>query len=275
MQKLPTFGKPPVDEVYLSIQFASLAKFKSAHIGMFWEEIRHSFPEVTEQAPINPVFETFGGIRFGSQPPALQFLASPLMPRYWFERPGEPALLQLQQDRILRNWRQSPERSREYPRYEAIRSAFEKDVAGFQDWLNDEELGAVVPNQCEVSYINGIRMPDGSNPHTQLHRISNVWSETLALPGDQKLEQANVQLTSVFEIDGRPAGRVYTNFQPGFSMITEEPVVKLEIIARGKPLEGTIPSAFEFLDRARAEIVTTFASITTSEMHKFWERTDG
>ena len=147
-------------------------------------------------------------------------------------------------------------------------------MENFQEWLKFEELGEVIPNQCEVTYINIIKLPDGSNPHTQLHRISNIWSEKITLPASEKLEHSNVQLVSIFEKDGKPAGRTYTNFQPAYTQATSEPVVKFDITVRGKPPGETVESAFEFLDMARAEVVNTFASLTTQEMHKFWERTD-
>jgi uncharacterized protein (TIGR04255 family) len=199
---------------------------------------------------------------------------TPPMPRYWFENPGEPDLLQLQQDRLLRNWRQAPDRARVYPRYETVRDAFKGDMEAFESWLRSEGLGKLMPNQCEVTYINVIKLPDGSNPHTQLHRISNVWSENITLPDSEKLEHALVQLTSVFDHDGKAAGRTYTTFQPAFTLDLSEPIVKLDITARGKPLGETVDDAFRFLDLARAEVVNTFTSITTPEMHKFWERTD-
>jgi uncharacterized protein (TIGR04255 family) len=219
------------------------------------------------------MFETFGGIR-AAPTIQVQTLFTPPMPRYWFERPGEPDLLQLQQDRLLRNWRQAPDNSWVYPRYEPIRDALHKDMEEFQDWLRSEELGEVIPNQCEVTYINIIRLPDASNPHTQLHRISNVWSDKITLPQSQTLEHSNVQLVSVFEHEGKQAGRTYTIFQAAFTQVSSEPVVKLDITVRGKPHGETVPAAFDFLDLAREQVVKTFASITTEEMHKFWERTD-
>jgi uncharacterized protein (TIGR04255 family) len=271
MSSLPSFQNPPIDELVLSIQFNSLAQLKSAHIGLFWNTIRNRFPDVSEQPTVAPVFETFGATAPGIQ---FQALFTPPMPRYWFEKSGEPALLQLQQDRLLRNWRQAPDNSRVYPRYESVRDAFRKDMEEYQAWLRFEGLGEIVPNQCEVTYINIIRLPDGSNPHTQLDRISNVWSGNISLPSSEKLGHANVQLASIFEHHGKPAGRTYVNFQPAFTQATSEPVVKLDVTARGKPLGETLDDAFSFLDLARSEVVNTFAALTTKEMHKFWGRTD-
>ena len=60
VRDLPDFTNPPLNEVVLSIQFASLTGLKSAHIGLFWERIRSEYPNVTEQATIQTAFETFG-----------------------------------------------------------------------------------------------------------------------------------------------------------------------------------------------------------------------
>ena len=110
VRNLPDFTDPPLNEVILSVRFATLGNLKSAHIGLLWERLRSEYPSISEQAPISTVFETFG---IASQaPPLLQiqtFLAPPL-PRYWFERPGFPDLLQIQHDRILHNWRQQSDK---------------------------------------------------------------------------------------------------------------------------------------------------------------------
>jgi uncharacterized protein (TIGR04255 family) len=106
VRNLPDFTDPPLNEVILSVQFAALGNLKSAHIGLLWERLRSEYPSISEQAPIPTVFETFG---IPSQAPArmqIQTFLTPPLPRYWFERPGYPDLLQIQQDRILHNWRQ-------------------------------------------------------------------------------------------------------------------------------------------------------------------------
>src|SRR5687768_5870943 len=117
---LPDFTRPPVTEVVLSIQFATLEKFRSAHVGHFWKQFRSKYPNLSEQAILRPVFETFGTA--GRTPPAVRFeeFLSPPMPRYWFDEEGKPDLLQLQQDRIVHNWRKSDQHPN-YPRYERIR----------------------------------------------------------------------------------------------------------------------------------------------------------
>ena len=57
---LPDFRRPPVSEVVLSIQFASLVKFQNYHVGLLWSWMRERYPKVTEHPPLNAAYEKFG-----------------------------------------------------------------------------------------------------------------------------------------------------------------------------------------------------------------------
>jgi uncharacterized protein (TIGR04255 family) len=273
VRDLPDFTDPPLNEVVLSIQFASLTGLKSAYIGLFWERIRSEYPSVAEQTPIQAVFETFG-IPTSVATPAVQietFLTFPL-PRYWFERPNEPDLLQIQHDRILHNWRQQSDNSRVYPRYEAVKASLENELGIFQKWLADERIGEIKPNQCEVTYINTIRT--GEEAYGNLEKITPLWAGAFSSDPPNKLERANVQTSYQFSIDDAPAGRVYANFQPAFLQSDRTPVIRMEVTARGRPRGESVADALAFLDLERDQVVRTFAAVTTKEMHKLWGRTD-
>ncbi len=154
------------------MQFASLTNLKSAHIGLFWQRVRSEYPNVSEQAVIPPVFETFGIP--SPQAPLIQIetFLSPPLPRYWFEFPNSPDLLQIQHDRILHNWRQQADNSRVYPRYETVKISFEKDLEAFRQWLSDEQIGELRRNQCEVTYINIIPLPKERADHSYMESIT-------------------------------------------------------------------------------------------------------
>jgi uncharacterized protein (TIGR04255 family) len=274
VRDLPDFTQPPLNEVILSIQFATLNNLKSAHIGLLWERLRSEYPSVSEQAPIQTVFETFG---IPSQAPPLfqiQTLAAPPLPRYWFERPGFPDLLQIQHDRILHNWRQQSDNSRIYPRYEAVKKVFEEEVNLFQQWLADEKIGELRPNQCEVTYINIITLPQGAALDSCLNRITPMWDAEFSEAPPNTLERVRVEMAFLFSQDEKPVGRVYANFAPAFLQSDRSPVVQLEITARGRPKGETVAEALAFLDVEREQVVRTFAAITTTEMHQLWGRTD-
>jgi uncharacterized protein (TIGR04255 family) len=272
---LPNFERPPVNEVILSIQFAALEKMKSAHIGLLWARFRAQYPDVSEQAPINAVFETFGTTP-ESEPaiPFLQFF-SPPMPRYWFEKSGTPELLQIQQDRIIHNWRKHEDEPI-YPRYEALRDRFKTEVDQFIAFLQEEKLGELRPNQCEVTYTNIIELPNSDRAHNRLQDITSLWAGRLGEELDADFESASAQLRFKLLDAEKPVGRLHVSFQP--AVVRSDPsreVIKLDITARGRPKEGTPNSAFDFFDFGRGAVVKTFAAVTTPSMHSMWGRTDG
>jgi hypothetical protein len=80
--------------VVISVQFASLAKLKGLHLGLFWKQFRKQYPDVSEMPPIPTVFETFGAPQVAA-PFQLQAFLTPPMPRYWFEKAGAPVCLEL------------------------------------------------------------------------------------------------------------------------------------------------------------------------------------
>jgi len=271
---LADFDRPPVNEVFLSIQFASLSGLQSGHIGLLWNTLRKEYPTIIEQGPLNPVFETFGPTS-GMQPPSvqIQMLLAPPMSRFWFQEASGEELVQIQQDRIIHNWR-SQDVANRYPRYESIRARFVSEVDRLMAFLRTEKLGELKPNQCEVSYTNIIEFPDGSNPHHHLERITPLWAGRYSEPLPLEFENAAAQARYILRNGDKPYGRIYVNFSPAQRLTDQKPVVRLEILARGKPDDGSIDAAFRLLDVEREAIVRTFAAVTTPEMHKIWGRTD-
>lgn len=272
VRDLPDFTSPPLNEVVLSIQFATLTGLNSLRMGLFWERVRAQYPAVSEQPTIAAAFETFGIPNQVAQSVQIEAFLTPPLSRYWFERPNAPDLLQIQQDRILHNWRQQTDNSRVYPRYEAVKASLEKELEIFQQWLAEEKIGEIKPNQCEVTYVNVI--PTGDDRYAHLEKITPLWAGAFSDGHPNVLERAHVQTAFLFSIDGAPAGRVYANFQPAFLPSDRSSVIRLEITARGRPKGESITDALSFLDVERDQVVRTFAAVTTKEMHKVWGRTD-
>ena len=205
----------------------------------------------------------------------IQTFITPPLPRYWFERPESPNLLQLQQDRIIHNWRQYPENSHVYPRYESVKATFEDEIQQIEQWLSQESIGELRPNQCEVTYTNIISLPEGEAVHRSLERITPLWTGKFSEDPPNKLERTHIEMTFLFSHNEKPTGRVYVNFQPAFRPNDASAVIKLDITARGRPQGETIADALAFLDLEREQVVRTFVAVTTDEMHKLWGRTDG
>lgn len=266
---LPDFERPPVNEVVLSLQFASLEQLKSAHIGFLWAKLKERYPVVTEHAPIDPVFETFGAPKGALQTQiSFQQFTSPPLPRYWFEAP-EGSLFQVQQDRIIYNWRR---RESPYPRYEALREEFAKNLATFEEFLREQDLGSVRFNQSEISYINTIDLPGGDDPHAAIEQVTSVWQKLDT--DDRDLEDVFFRARYLMRKAGDPYARLHVTLLPAVRTATQAHVVRLEMTFRGKPESEDATTAFALLDDGRAAIVRAFAQMTTPEMHKHWGRTD-
>jgi uncharacterized protein (TIGR04255 family) len=270
---LPGFSRPPIDEVVLSIQFAPPENFTTAHMGLFWRSIRSKYPTVTQQPKLPPLFETFGTPPISGSAVQFQAMMAPPMPRFWFDNENGPDLLQLQQDRIIHNWRKR-EQEQIYPRYGAIRSRFESEVQAFVEFLEKEQLGELRVNQCEVSYINVIQLPDNVDPHLKITEISPLWSTQITESASGKFENSSLYAQYLLSDNQKPFGRIYVNFQPAFRPSDLSPLIRLEITARGTPNGESISEAFRLLDEERSAIVRTFADVTTPMMHEIWGRTD-
>ncbi|MGO8871237.1 MAG: TIGR04255 family protein [Acidimicrobiales bacterium] len=269
---LPSFRRPPVNEVVLSVAFDRPQRLSAAHIGNFWHtRLREELPEVEEQPPYNRPIEILADV---PSPQALNFqlLDRPPSPRLWAKNNDGTRLVQLQPDWFAFNWRDTPAVEQEYVRWPTIESEFVRFFAQLRDYLATEDLGVLTARQCEVTYINQIRPVDGVwSDHGQIDHVTTLLggAETF-LPGPE-----TSQLTTAYRIkdfDGVLRGRLHITVQPTFRIEDNEPTVILTLIARGAPAEDTEAAIVDFLRLGHEWIVQGFAAITTEEMQRAWER---
>lgn len=271
-EDLPDFGKPPVAETVLSLQFEPLEGLTTAHIGLLWQRFRDQLPLIEEHPPLPPVFERF-------EPPVpsrieVRVEQKPPVPRLWFLNRRRTELIQVQSNRFLHNWRKMQDLE-PYPRYGPIRDKFRGEVATLEQFLSEEDLGTLAVNQCEVTYVNHIEPSGVWERHGQLDMVVRGWS---GLPAEGFLPEAEdgvVRLRFVIRGEaGKPIGRLHAAVQPGWKKSDKSPILTLTLTARGMPLGEGIEGAFAFLDLGRKWIVKGFAEWTTPEMQRVWERTD-
>jgi uncharacterized protein (TIGR04255 family) len=271
---LPNFNRPPINEVVLSVQFRALSNFGNGHVGVLWSKFRKDYPELAEKPPIQAAFETFGGGLPSPQGIQIETLLAPPMSRFWFTNIGGNELIQVQQDRFLHNWRRREE-EQIYPHYEAIRERFERELKIFETFLQEEKLGELKANQCEVTYINVIGLEAATNPHLALDAVTPLWAGTLSEEIALARENAQFQCRFILLEDDKPIGRVHVICTPALMVNERKPVIRLEITARAKPTDDSVAAALRLVDKERAYVVRMFAAVTTPDMHKLWERTDG
>lgn len=271
-EDLPDFRKPPVAETVLSLQFEPIAGLTTAHVGLLWQRFRQQLPLIEEHPPLPPVFEKF-------EPPSPAQLEvtieeKPPIPRVWFVDETKTELIQVQPNRFIHNWRKM-EGLEPYPHYEPIREKFRGEVAVLEEFLREGKLNTLAVNQCEVTYVNHIEPSGVWDRHGRLDKVFSMWSglvNPLFLPDP---EDAGLRMRFVIpDGTGRPIGRLHVVVHPAWKKADNSPIFALNLTARGGPIGEGIEGAFAFFDLGRRWIVKGFADLTTSEMHRVWERID-
>ena len=273
--KLPEFLNPPLAEVAISVQFEPLNKLVVPQIGLLWQHYGKEFPHVEHHPPIDPVIERFG-VRSSSIFPNIQLLQAHPLPRVWFLNSAGDELLQLQQDRFVRNWRKvNPDL--EYPRYETyIRPKFIDSFRDFEKFISDNQIGVIKANQCEVSYVNLITSNDVWTTHADIAHVFTNWDKEYSKDATYELEDARFQIRHLLRDQaGNFMGRLNITCEPTFASSKDQsPLFELRLIARLKPFDATLDGIMKSVDIGRESIVKTFAAITRKEMHDVWNQGD-
>lgn len=270
-QPLPEFDRPPVVEVALSVQFETLPNLRTPQIGLLWQQFRDRFPKTEEHPPLDSAFERFGVPTTPKGAVWFQMLAAPPLPRCWFLNEAGTELVQVQRDRFVHNWRKAGDQD-EYPRYERVRQTFETELNRFGEFLSREQIGELVPNQCEITYVNHIAPGEGWSSHGQLANVLNLFSLKYTDEFRPTPEDAKLSVRFVIPNGNDPLGRLHVAVEPVYRSVDEVPLFALTLTARGRPVAPGVAGALGFIDTGREWVVRTFASITTPQMHQVWRR---
>jgi uncharacterized protein (TIGR04255 family) len=266
---LPDFANPPVTEVVMGVQFDALEGFLAPHLGLVWSEFKSEFPIVEEHPPLEPVFEMFPSNPNLFAAIKLELITAAQLPRIFFVNQQRTELLQFQRDRLVHNWRKVGEGD-QYPRFERMLETFKRGLGRVSEVLNNEKLGAIVPNQCEVSYINQIPAAPDERPFQTLDRIFGRFSN-LSLSDLGPPEDARFLSRYVIVEKSSPIGRLIVSAEPARRPDGTQ-IVQLTLTARGRPFGPSLQDVEEFLERGRFHVVRAFAQLTSGEMHKIWGR---
>jgi uncharacterized protein (TIGR04255 family) len=274
--KTPSYENPPVVEVALSLQFEPIEMLRSVHFGLLWSRLRREgFSQVEDHGALEPVYEDFAlsSPRIGIT--VQTFADAPPLPRVWFLNADGTELIQIQSDRLIVNWRRGAG-AEPYPRYTHILKRFKAALQLLSELIAEEHLGKIVPNQCEVTYVNHILAEKEWPKHGDIAKVVTVWSNQysdsyLGTPEDV----AFVARYRMVSADGATLGRLQVSLQPAFRRDDHQPIFALNVTARGTPSSPSVESALELFDKQHEWIVRGFASVTTAGLHKLWGRLDG
>ena len=254
----------------MSIQFDFISKLQAPQIGLLWSIFRKKFPNTEQHSPVDPIIEHLGP----PSPPKIQIEISnvPPVPQCWFLNEAGSEIIKVQPNRFTHNWRKISSED-VYPRYEHVRNQFLQELTEFCAFLNNEGLGELNPNQCEVTYVNYIEPNNIWDNHRQLGNVLTVWNQNYSDDFLSDAESVRIGAQHVIKTDeGEPIGRLRISAQSAYSVSNNDPVLVVDFTARGAPIKKDLEGVLAFMDKGREMIVRGFASITTIEMHKYWGR---
>lgn len=269
---LPEFERPPVVEVAVSVQFDAPV-LDGPLIALRWGQVRDRFPLREETSPLTPTIETFGV----PQEPRIEIQFSGASPaqRLLMLSESKTKLLQIQKDLFGYSWRKL-QPQHEYPRYKKIRNDFECELADFQTFLSAEELGTLSPVQCEITYVNVILTEeDVWSSHSELGRVIPSATPRLTEGFLPPPEQTRYALQYVIPSEGDvPQGRLYVSVEPTHHMPDKMPMYLMKLTFRGVPQGDGTNGIIKAMNLGHEWIVQGFATLTSSEMHHVWRRTN-
>jgi uncharacterized protein (TIGR04255 family) len=182
--------------------------------------------------------------------------------RLWSLTEDQSALIQVQHDRLLLNWRKVKDDD-PYPRYKRLRGDFTEVWQEFSTYIGGrDDYGVLQPSVAEVSFFNRVPMGDATEIPTFITALNPQPGLTGQLAVAYQLERDIAE--------GRAVGNqnIALNFRPENEHLHLEISTRIEIdTATGEASEVT-----DSLDAAHRIGVLTFDSVTTENAHSAWGR---
>lgn len=276
----PKFGRPPVFETLLGVQFRALPEFRNAHYGLFWEKLRSfGFTSVEDHPALAHVLEQKEE-QSKTWTWTLSLAGAPQdLGREWYlseETSKGQSLVQLQNDKFIVNWRRRSLEEMEYPSYARNKEEFQRLYKEFLDFAESQMLGTVQIDQSEMVYIN--RIPFTDDCETPLAMIAKCFP-MLATEGLKTFKfgvNSGANNNVSFWID-ELLGRLYIEIKSVSIRATKERALDFRLTARGRPISGNnsindMEELLTWFDKGHYFITNSFANITSPSMHTIWSR---
>lgn len=256
--ELASFRKPPLSEVYCGLVFKPLDRFQIHHIGLLWLRFQDEFPKIQYAN------------RIGELPTEILKVGRLAVSRAWFVSDLDDQLVQVQDDRIIFNWRRRSDAG-DYPRYPYVIEGFKKAYETLNIFVDEQELGTVEPTEYEMSYINVIPKGDGWDRGGNLDGIlpDFCWQAS----ADRTLPTPNVySWQAVFAIPS-DKGLLFAKLDQVTSIPKEEQALRLTLTVKGIDEDPSQEAMNDWFGEAHEVIVNAFADLTHKNVQdQIWER---
>ncbi len=261
MTKDIDFKDPPVVEVVCEAAFGRLDAFKAPHIGAFWRMLPAEYSQVDELAPVVPPGDV------------VELLGTPPHPRSWFLTEDGRQLVQLQQNRIMYNWKNPDfEGEGRYPEFTSIFSEFLNLVGLFRKFVADERLGEIEFRQFVLTYVNHVpeKLVDG-----HVKRYSDVLIDHVRDTSRERFlpEPSGFNWVTLYDMPNG-LGRLQVSGQSATKKKDEhEKLIRLDLMARGVGADTSEEGMKAWFAVAHDMIVHGFADLTDQTVqNNVWGR---
>jgi uncharacterized protein (TIGR04255 family) len=240
------------------LQFAPIPGLTPLHFGLFWHTIRTEFPTSEIKEPILDLAS------LGSATTTLPI-------RAWFHDATKVYLVQLQNDRLILNWRKKTDADGiVYPHYDVIRPKFLAILERFSAFLVQEDLAPLAAMICEVTYIDHISDSDIKDVTARGGELFRYWAggPTVYLR-EGSTSSFSVTVTMPSQIDS-----VTLHMQPVRDLSSAAPIQQLRFSALCRPVSNSTDGILDALDRAHDLEVRAFIEFTSEQLQEQWGRKD-
>ncbi len=257
----------PLVETVIGVQFRRLSKMRITDYGLFWQGISGDYSDVQERERLEPVIETR---EFVYSEIGWRVISVAELPRVWYlgkRSENGQQLIQLQPDRYIHNWRREEGSSEKYPLYDWNFSKFQKGLSHFVDFVGSRGLGEFLPEQCELTYVNHIKLDkDAVCADAFKYCFPNLSPSVI---GETFVgEEDRVSFSCSYWLD-ELKGRLHFEIQPGIHKKTSARIFNLTITMRGAP-EMSVAGVADWISRAHKVVLKAFVSSTNEALHKEW-----
>jgi uncharacterized protein (TIGR04255 family) len=189
---------------------------------------------------------------------------APTPHRFWLLSENESLLIQIQNDRLLLNWRKVKDDD-PYPRYGQLRQGFSDLWSDFVGYVTSADYGVFQPSLAEVTFFPRMPVSSASEVPGTIAALNPAWSLDGHLVTSLQIERA------ILDNAGEQSGKqnIALGYRPEFGLIQLE-ITSFYRIAT----ESTDSAILDALDQAHDAGVLTFDQITTDGAHTAWGEHD-
>lgn len=263
--QLPTYARPPVVEVALSVQFSG-QPFRAPRLWSFGAALNATYPTVRSEPALPPMREDFEFVP--SAPVVFEMLDQFPGTRYVFLSRDESRLVQIQADRLSHNWRRVDDVDGAYPSYETIAADFKPLLVEAVSVAGEDAQAA----WAEVTYVNHIVTDPPEAAHQKPDSILSFLADIPRPGADDEFEDGQIQQRFRIREGDKIRGRLHLHGASAFRNADAMPIFVLTLTARVSVSKTSQDDMCRALDIGHERIVNGFTALTTDAMHKIWER---